>query len=280
MTFSEKNISHFWTPLSLTRQHTQSPQWPSKFGKESGNPQVLTTAEEQKTHSLFTPLPLKRKIMYVNERVNIKKEPKRSWYDVFVLENTALPHSKRQKLTHEASINLHPIHPKEPNTSTPINISEDELTVIQGGDTGSKQPTITLPNVSTSPELQTLDPERDIPRSDSSGEVRQLSGNSSSDEPERVYHTLHPSQGSEGNVGSPFPDITLPTSPLPEGTFLASILKVSPTKIRGERKLLGKRSSDEPSRIFCAGTSSTQAGMSVSRNTYGTCECYSITSPP
>ena len=183
---------------------------------------------------------------------------------MFVLENTALPNSKRQKLTHEASVNLHPIHSKEPNTSTPINLSEDELTVIQGGDTGSKQPTITLPNVSTSPELQTLDPERDIPRSYSSGKVRQLSSNSSSDEPERVYHTIHPSQGSEGNIGSPLPDITLPTSPLPEGTFPAPILEVSPTKSGGERQLLGKSSLDEPSRIFCAGTSSTQAGMSVS----------------
>ena len=60
---------------------------------------------------------------------------------------------------------------------------------------GSKYPTITLPNVSTSPELQTLDPERDNPRSASSGEVRQLSGNSSSDEPERVNHTLSPFTG-------------------------------------------------------------------------------------
>ena len=111
---------------------------------------------------------------------------------MFVLENSALPHPKRQNLTHEASVNLHPIHPKEPNTSTPINISEDELTVIKGGDTCSKQLIITLSNVSTSPELQTLDPERDVPRSDSSDEVRQLSSNSSSGDPERVYQTLHP----------------------------------------------------------------------------------------
>ena len=138
------------------------------------------------------------------------------------------------------------------------------MTVIKGGDTGSKQPIITLPNISNSPGLQTLDPERDVPRSDLSGEVRQLSGNSSSDDPERVYHTIHLSQGSEGNVGSPLPNITLPTSPLPEETFLAPILEISPTKSGGERQLLGKSSSDEPSRIFCSGTSTTLAGMSVS----------------
>ena len=61
--------------------------------------------------------------------MNIKKEPKRDWYDVFVLESAALPNSKRQKLTDEVSVNLNLIHPNEPNTSTPINISEDELTV-------------------------------------------------------------------------------------------------------------------------------------------------------
>ena len=91
---------------------------------------------------------------------------------MFVLENAALPHPKRQKLIHEASVNLIPIHSQEPNTSTPINISEDELTENKGGDTDSQQPIITLSNVSTSPELQTLDPTRDIPRSDLSGEVR------------------------------------------------------------------------------------------------------------
>ena len=136
--------------------------------------------------------------------------------------------------------------------------------MIQGGDTSSKQPTITLTNVSTSPELQTLDPERDIPRSDSSDEVRQLSGNNSSDEPERVYYTTHLSQGYEGNVCSPLPNITLPTSPLPERTISAPILEVSPTKRGGERQLLGKSSSDEASRIFRAGTSSSPTGMSVS----------------
>ena len=62
--------------------------------------------------------------------VNYQKEPKRSWFNVFVLENAALPHPKRQKLAHEASLNLNPIHSQEPNTSSPINISEDELTEI------------------------------------------------------------------------------------------------------------------------------------------------------
>ena len=41
-------------------------------GKESGIPPVLTTAEEQQTDTLFTHLPLKRKLLYVNERVNLK----------------------------------------------------------------------------------------------------------------------------------------------------------------------------------------------------------------
>ena len=94
--------------------------------------------------------------------------------------------------------------------------------------------------------------------------MRQLSGNSSSDEPERVFHTSHPSQGSEGDMGSPLPHNTLPTSPLPEGTFPAPGMEVSPTKRGGERKVLGKSSSDELSTIFCAGTSIVQVGMSVS----------------
>ena len=166
-------------------------------GNESGNPPVLTNAAEQQTHSLFTFLPLKRKTLFVNERVNHNKEPKRSWFNVFVLENTALPHPKMQKLLHEATVELNPIHSQQPNTSTPINISEDELTENKGGDTDSPRPIITLSNVSTSPELQTLDPARDIPRSDLSGEARQLFGNRSSDEPERVFQTINPSQGSE-----------------------------------------------------------------------------------
>ena len=82
-------------------------------------------------------------------------------------------------------------------------------------------PIITLSKVSTSPGSPTLDPQGDIPRSDLSGEVRQLSDNRSSDESDRVYQTLSPSQGQEGNVGSPMPILTLPTSPLPEGTFPA-----------------------------------------------------------
>ena len=138
------------------------------------------------------------------------------------------------------------------------------MTEIKGGDTDSKQPIIILSNVSTLLEPQSLDPTRDVPRSDLSGEVRQLSGNSSSDEPERVFHTLHPSQGSEGNVGSSMPHLTLPTSPLLEGTLPAPGLEVSPTHSEGGKQVLGKSSSDEPSRIFPAGTSDAQAGMSVS----------------
>ena len=58
------------------------------------------------------------------------------------------------------------------------------------------------------------------------------------------------------------PDLTLSTSPLPEGTF-PHILEIPPTQGEGGRQLLGKSSSDEPSRIFCAGTSRAQQGMSV-----------------
>ena len=60
-----------------------------------------------------------------------------------------------------------------------------------------------------------MDTVRDVPRSDLSGEAWQLYVNSSSNEPERVFHTLHPSQGSEENVDSSMPYITLSTSPLP-----------------------------------------------------------------
>ena len=103
-------------------KHTPEPLVAIETDKESGNPPVLTTAVEQQTlpQSSFTPLPLKRKVLYVSERVNLKKEPKREWYNAFVLENAALSDSKRQKLTHEATANLNPIHSKEPNTSTPI----------------------------------------------------------------------------------------------------------------------------------------------------------------
>ena len=194
-------------------------------GKESGNPPVPTTAVEQQTlpQSLFTSLPLKRKILYVSERVNLKKEPKKEWYNVFVLNNVALPDPKRRKIEHEASTIHSSIHLNEPNTPTPIEISEDKLTESKRGDTNSKLPTITLSNVSTSSDASTLDPVRDVPHSDLSGEARQLYGNRSSDEPERVFDTQHPSQGYEGNVESPLPNIILSTSPLPEETFSAPI---------------------------------------------------------
>ena len=74
------------------------------------------------------------------------------------------------------------------------------------------------------------------------------------------------------------PHITLPTSPLPEGTFPAPQKEVSPTKCGGERQVLGKSFSDEPSTIFCAGTSEALAGMSVSETPTRTCECSSIAS--
>ena len=168
-----------------------------------------------------------------------------------------------RKLDHEASVDLDSIQSPNPNTSL-IQISEDELMEQKVWDTDSKQPDITLSNVSTSPESPSLDPTRDIPRSDLSSKARQLSGNSSSDESDKVYYTQHPSQGYEANVDSPLPNITLPTSPLPEGTFPAPELEIPPTKSDGGRQVLGKSSSDEPSTIFFAGTSDAQAGMSVS----------------
>ena len=76
---------------------------------EPGIPPVLTHAEEQQTLPLFTPLPLKIKILFVNERVNHNKAPKSNWFNMFVLENTALPLSKMRKLDHEASIDLESI---------------------------------------------------------------------------------------------------------------------------------------------------------------------------
>ena len=231
-------------------------------GNELGNPPVQTHAEEQQTVSLFTHLPLKRKLLYVNERVN-HKTPKSEWFNMFVLQETALPPSKNIKLDLEATVPIISIQSPEPNTSA-INVSEDELTKPKGGDTDSNLPIITFSKVSTSPGSPTLDPQGDIPRTDLSGEVRQLSDNSSSDESDMVFHTLSPSQGQEGNVGSPLPHLTLPTSPLPEGTFPAPENKIPPTQSDGGRKVLGKSSSDEPSTIFFAGTPDAAKGMSVS----------------
>ena len=142
-----------------------------------------------------------------------------------------------RKLDHEATVTIISIQSPEPNTS-PIQISEDELTELKGGDTDFKLSPIILSNVSTSPGSPTLDPKRDIPRSDSSGKVRQLSGNISSYESDRVFQTLSPSQGHEGNMGSPLPNITLPMSPLPEGTFSAPEQEVSPTRVMVEGKCL------------------------------------------
>ena len=231
-------------------------------GNEPGNPPVLTHAEEQQTVSLFPHLPLKRKPLYVNERVN-HKTPKSEWFNLFVLQETALPPFKKRKLNLEETVPIISIQSPEPNTS-PINISEDELTEPKGGDTDSNLPIITLSKVSTSPGSPTLDPQGDIPRSDLSGEVRQLSDNSSSDESDRVFHTPSPSQGQEGNVGSPLPHLTLPTSPLPEGTFPAPEEEIPPTQSDGGRQVLVKSSSDEPSTIFFVGTPAAATGMRVS----------------
>ena len=231
-------------------------------GNELGNPPVLTPAEEQQTLSFFTHLPLKRKLLYVSESIN-HNDPKPEWFNHFVVKETALPLSKKRKLDLEATVTEISIQSHEPNTS-PIHESEDELTETKGGDTDSPLPIITLSKVSTSPGSPTLDPQGDVPRSDLSGEVRQLSDNSSSDESDRVFHTPSPSQGQEGNVGSPLPHLTLPTSPLPEGTFPAPEKEIPPTKSDGGRQVLGKSSSDEPGTIFLAGTPDAAKGMSAS----------------
>ena len=140
--------------------------------KEFGNPPVPTTAVEQKTQTLssYTPLPLKRKLLYVSERVSLKRTPKKEFFNVFVLNNAALSVPKRRKLEPEATTSLNPIHPNKANTQSPIGISEDELTETKRGDTDSKPQTPTLSKVSTSPEISTLDPVRDVPSSDLSGE--------------------------------------------------------------------------------------------------------------
>ena len=231
-------------------------------GNEPENPPVQTHAEEQQTVSLFTHLLIKRKLLYVNERVNLKSL-KSDWFNLFVLEKIALPPLKMRKLDHEASVTIISIQSPEPNTS-PINISEDELTETKGGDTDSNLPIITLSKVSTSPGSPTLDPQEDIPRSDLSGEVRQLSDNSSSDESDRVFDTQNPSQGHEGNVGSPMPILTLPTLPLPEGTFPDPEQEIPPTQSDGGRQVLGKSSSNDPSTIFFAGTPDAATGIRVS----------------
>ena len=131
-------------------------------GNEPGNPPVLTPAVEQQTLSFFTHLPLKRKLLYVNESIN-HKNPKSEWFNLFVVEETALPPSKKRKLDLEATVTSISIQSPEPNT-TPIDISEDELTENKGGDTDSNLPIITLSKVSTSPGSPTLDPQGDIPR--------------------------------------------------------------------------------------------------------------------
>ena len=84
-------------------------------GNELGNPPVLTTAEEQQTLSIFTHLPLKRKLLYVSERVNLK-DPKPEWFNHFVVDETALPLSKKRKLDLEASVLKISIQSPEPNT--------------------------------------------------------------------------------------------------------------------------------------------------------------------
>ena len=65
-------------------------------------------------------------------------------------------------------------------------------------------------------------------------------------------------------MGSLMPHLTLPTSPLPEGTFPAPEQEIPPTKSDGGRQVLGKSSSDEPSTIFFAGIPDATAGMRVS----------------
>ena len=140
----------FLNSTEVTSFSLSEPSMAILTGNESGIPPVLTTFEEQQTLPLFTPLPLKRKIPFVNERVNHNKALKSSWINMFVLENTALPPPKMRKLDHEASVDLESIQSPKPNTS-PIQISEDELTEQKGGDTDYKQSDITLSNVSTSP---------------------------------------------------------------------------------------------------------------------------------
>ena len=162
--------------------------------------------------------------MLVSEGVSASRAPKKERYNMFVQNKIALPIPKRRKLEPEASTTFNPIHLNVPNTQRPIDLSEDELTktiflTFERGDTDPKLPSTTLSNVSTSQEATTLDPIREVPRSNLSGEVIQLSGNRSSDEPERVFYTQNPSHASERNVGSSLPHLTLPILPLLEGTF-------------------------------------------------------------
>ena len=86
------------TSLPLTK-----PSVAITTGNEPGNPPVLTPAVEQQTLSFFTHLPLKRKLLYVNESIN-HKNPKSEWFNLFVVEETALPPSKKRKLDLEATV--------------------------------------------------------------------------------------------------------------------------------------------------------------------------------
>ena len=136
---------------------------------------------------------------------------------------------------------------------------------FERGDIDSNLPITTLSNVSTSPEATSLDSLREVPHSDLSAEVRQLSSNRSTDEPERVFHTNHPSLGFEGIVGSPLPNTTLPTmSPLLEGTFSPPSVEIPSTKYGDGRQMLSNSSSDESNTIFFPSTSVAQRKMSVS----------------
>ena len=63
----------------------------------------------------------------MSERVNLK-DPKPEWFNHCVVDETALPPSKKRKLDLEASVLKISIQSPEPNTE-PILVSEDELTV-------------------------------------------------------------------------------------------------------------------------------------------------------
>ena len=169
--FGKEYLSFLDSTEPHQAKHTREPSLALGTDKEYGNPPVLTTAVEQQTQTLYTQLPLKQKLLYVSERVNLKRPSRIEWFNVFVVDNAALPIPKRQKLYVEATENTNPIHLNQPNTPTPSEKSEEELTVEKGGDTESQQPPITLSNVSTSPELNTMDPVRDIHRSDLFGEA-------------------------------------------------------------------------------------------------------------
>ena len=121
-------------------KHTQEPSVAIETGNESVNPTALTTVIDQQTNPLNTQSVLNQPIQTESERVGLKRPS-----NICVDEETALPDPKRQKILTEATVNVNPIHLTKPNTPSPSNIIEEELTVNKRGDTDSQSQSLHCP---------------------------------------------------------------------------------------------------------------------------------------